>query len=56
MDQVVFSDGTEVLLSKDRQVITFVTEDGERDIQPRWKMEHRYVGLGRRVRWGVGGS
>ena len=42
---MIFSDGTEVLLSEDRQVITFVGEGGRREVQPRRNMEHRYVRL-----------
>lgn len=42
---MIFSDGTEVLLSEDRQAITFVGEGGRREVQPRRNMEHRYVRL-----------
>lgn len=40
-NQVLFGDGTEVLLSKDCRLVTLVDKDGKRQTQPRRKAEHR---------------
>ncbi len=40
-NQVLFSDGTEVLLSEDCRLVTVVHKDGKRETQPRRKADRR---------------